>query len=188
MTFSLTTRFKRQSLALWKFLLSFRTRDWCLEDYPIHLVQQSDGPPISGVTEVPAFRADIVNWHCICGLGDTPSAALAHLQDVFRDRKGNGKPLPRPGRVFPAEVSFASSERVDAHPNLKEQFIHEVLGYEWAFISDDSTLRDFSTNDDPKPYFEKIRTVFGVDVSGADSDNLADILDILAIKIVEARK
>lgn len=44
----------------------------------------------------------------------------------------------------PTPVQFAAHERVDAFGFTAETFITEVLGLPWAFISDESTLADFS--------------------------------------------
>ena len=65
---------------------------------------------------------------------------MAALQKTFADVKASPDPLPRPGTG--KSIVFASSDRVDQYPELRDHFIQEVLGLEWAFVSDESSLWD----------------------------------------------
>ena len=181
-------RMTNQFHALWKWFLSFRKRDWELEDYPVYIrSQQSD---LASAFDNPRFKlhryfAQIVNWH-ITGCGDTREKARQDLSSIFAAIKSHkretGKPLPRPGTRVPLE--FVSQQRVKAHAELAEDFIHRVLELESAWISDESSLWDFHADENNDAYITKIKEIYGVDVSDIQSANLAEILE----RIASARK
>lgn len=117
--------------------------------------------------------------------GETPTQAMADLVDQFRrikkgGRLSDGKGMPRPGTKVPVE--FASSDRVSAEPELRDDFIQRILDSEWAFVSDESTLWDFHTETSNDALNAKIKATYGVDVSDLESGNLADILDRITAK------
>ena len=126
--------------------------------------------------------AQIVNWWVIAGGGDTKAEALQELQKSFATVKAEkakeGKKLPRPGTQV--EIEFASRERVNAHPELAEDFIRRVLNLDWAWVSDESSLWDFHSADDNQDFIGKIKEVYGVDVSDIESAKLWQILDRIA--------
>jgi hypothetical protein len=171
--------------AWWKWLLSFRKHNWQLEDYPVALRTQKADPDCA-YDNNPRFKlhgyvAAIINWH-VDGFGETREEALNDLRAKFLARKAKladeGKPMPRPGTKVPIE--FAPQGRVNAHPELKQDFIHRVLDLEGAFISDKSSLWDFHVEENNDALVAKIREVYGVDVNDIDSGNLAEILDRIA--------
>lgn len=49
--------------------------------------------------------------------------------------------MPRPGRSLP--LVFADDTNVRSFGSLPEDFTRRVLGLEWAWISDDSSLWEF---------------------------------------------
>jgi len=101
--------------------------------------------------------------------------ALEELRKNF-DRFKTTKPnLPRPGTRVP--LQFAASERVGQHPELAKDFIKRVLGLDWACISDESSLWDFHGEETNDSVIERIRHVYGVDVSDVYDGNLAKIFD-----------
>ncbi|HTY84575.1 MAG TPA: hypothetical protein VMB19_10160 [Silvibacterium sp.] len=171
---------KEALIAAWKFCLSFRKSAWELTDYPIVIRKQRIADPASSSPEPvhPAYSARIVNWWVVTGCGNNPGEAAEDLTAQFarmRDgRRRDGKPLPRPGTKVPLE--FAPSNRVHAHPELTEDFIQRVLGLDWAFVSDESSLWDFHTDKTNDLFNAKIKDVYGVDVSDIESGNLAMIL------------
>jgi len=116
------------------------------------------------------------------GSGDTKQEALDELGKRFAaeavERTNAGKPLPRPGTHVPIE--FASRQRVDAHPELAEDFTRRVLNLDWAWISDESSLWDFHSSEDNKALIAKINEVYGVDVSDIESARLSEILERIA--------
>jgi hypothetical protein len=178
-------RFADQVRALWKPFLSLRKRDWELTDYPV--VFRIHEPDPSSPYQPPRFKlhrcvASIVNWH-LTGSGDSREEALQSLRGTFAsvklEKQESCKPLPRPGKTVPIE--FASQERVKAHPELAEDFIHRVLGLEWAWISDGSSLWDFHTGENNDALYAKIKEVYGVDVSDIHSAKLQEILERISV-------
>jgi hypothetical protein len=178
---------KEKLLAGWKLCLSFTKRYWEVADYPVVIREQrvepeSERPPSRGVQQ--RYLARIVNWWVMTGGGDTPEQAMADLVDQFGQmkdaRQRNGEAMPRPGGKVPIE--FAPSNRVYTHPELTEDFIKRVLGLDWAFVSDQSSLWDFHTEDANDVLNAKIKEVYGVDVSDLESGNLAEILDRIAVR------
>jgi hypothetical protein len=112
------------------------------------------------------------------GAGDTEEEALADLRKNFANFRAGGHKLPRPGTRVP--IQFASTNRVDSYPALKREFIQRVLELEWVFISDESSLWDFHSDETNQSLLKKIEDIYGVDVSDITSGNLADILERIA--------
>ena len=182
-------RLKNQLRASWKWVLSFGSRDWELEDYPISFRKQEPDPN-GEYDNNPRFKhhsyiASIVNWN-VDGFGDSKDEALRGLLATFAARKAtlaeNGKPLPRPGTNVP--IQFASQEHVNVHPRLTQDFIQRVLGFKWGFVSDESSLWDFHSEETNELLIAKIRSVYGVAVDDIESARLWEILD----RIAEAQK
>jgi hypothetical protein len=86
--------------------------------------------------------------------------------------------MPRPGTHVP--LTFASQERISANSALAREFLQSVLGVEGAWISDESSLWDFTMEDSLDDCFAKIRSLYGVDVSDVPGGNLAGILERIA--------
>lgn len=110
------------------------------------------------------------------GKGSTRQEALDDIRENFERFIATKQPLPRPGTAVPVE--YAASHRVGQHPELTKDFAQRVLDLEWVWISDESSLWDFhhgdATND---RLVERIRSVYGIDVSNITSGNLAEIFD-----------
>jgi hypothetical protein len=161
------------ALMLWKRTLSYRKNEWEFRDYPIRLRIQKDVPDSS------RFWGRILGWN-LDGLGETREDALRELEETFNGRKTvlveSGKPIPRPGTDVP--ITFASQDRVNAHRALLDDFVDRVLGFQWAFVSDESSLSDFHGGDDNGQLVARIKEVYGVDVS--DVGNVAEILERIA--------
>jgi len=109
------------------------------------------------------------------GNGSTKQEAVQELREKFDRFKATHEKLPRPGTKVPIE--FVKSNRVDQHSELAKDFIQRVLEIEWAWISDESSLWDFHGDETNESLTEKIRNIYGVDVSDITSGNLADIFD-----------
>lgn len=166
-----------------KRILSFRKLDWELRDYPIRISEQHFDPAAQAKRlKLPRFCAAIINWWVMDGLGDTREEAIGSLRDRLDKEKirraQQGKALPRPGTHVPLE--YASQDRIDKHRELSEDFIHRILSFERAWISDESSLWDFHADESNKQLFAKIEQTYGVDVSDIESGNLAEILDRIA--------
>jgi hypothetical protein len=179
-----TVRLKNQIAALWKRCLSFRKHDWELSDYPVAIREQEVHPDYSSARFTQhRFVAHIVNW-AVTGGGDTPQGAMSDLQDKFQSIKSawklEGRPLLRPGTV--GQIEFASQERVGVNQDLSEEFIRRILELDWAWISDESSLWDFHTNETNELFYAKIMEVYGVDVSDIESAKLSEILDRIGAK------
>jgi hypothetical protein len=163
----------QQLLAFWKRLLSFLKTEWTLRDYPVRVKKQADTSP-----EIPKYCAQIVNWWIMTGLGNTEEEALLELQRSLEDFKQREGYLPRPGTGMPIE--FAPTIGIAAHAETSRRFIDEVLGFsanDPVFISDQSSLYDFEGTSTGTDLDEKIRAVFGVDVSDIEDRNLVRIFE-----------
>jgi hypothetical protein len=86
-----------------------------------------------------------------------------------------GEPLPRPGSY--KAIEFAKSEKLEGYPEIEEDFVRHILDVEWAFLSDESSLWDFSSDDDLKELYERIRKRYGIDVSDIEGANLVATFD-----------
>jgi hypothetical protein len=175
------TRFSNQLRAFWKFCLSFQKHDWELDDYPVVFRTQKTNPASvyhSSRFKLHHYLASIVNWH-LTGSGDSREEALQKLCDTFAaakaKKKEKGKRLPRPGTRAPIE--FAAQKRVNTYAELSEDFIHRVLELESAWISDESSLWDFHTDETNAALCARIKEIYGVDVSDIKSGLLCEIFD-----------
>jgi hypothetical protein len=178
------TRTANRLRCLWKLCLSVRKRDWELGDYPVVSCQQKVYSKYKGTRfEQRPYSAFILNWG-LTGRGDSERAALEDLRQHFAtdkaERTRSGTPLPRPGAGAP--VQFASQERVSAHPELTEDFVHRVLELKWAWISDESSLWDFHQEETNEPLISRIKELYNVDVSDLKSARLSEILERIAGK------
>ena len=117
----------------------------------------------------------MVNWPAMSGNGDRRQEALENIRKSFDRFVATKERLPRPGTRVP--LKFAASNRVSQHPKLTKDFSQRVLDLDWVWISDQSSLWDFHGEATNEKLVEKIRRVYGVDVSDITSGNLADIFD-----------
>lgn len=74
-------------------------------------------------------------------------------------------------------LEFASKEKIQPYSEIAEQFIELVLDLQWVFLSDESSLYDFVSIDKVADLEEKIKEVFGVDVSDIEDKNLFKIFE-----------
>lgn len=74
-------------------------------------------------------------------------------------------------------ITFASNDDIQAHSETSKRFINLVLGLEWALITNESSLDDFSVIEDVADLEEKIKKVFGVDISDIEDGNLLKIFE-----------
>jgi hypothetical protein len=107
------------------------------------------------------------------GAGDSREAALADAKQKFAARLTSGEKMWRPGTG--PKLEFASNEAASRYPELRDDFVHNVLGLEWAWISDESSLWDFHSDEDNSDIYQKIGEIYGVDVSHIAGANLAQI-------------
>ena len=84
----------------------------------------------------------------------------------------------RPGVNAPIE--FAAQDLISVNRELSEDFIRRVLNLDWAWISDESSLRDFHTDETNEQLSAKILEIYGVDVSDIESARVSEILNRIA--------
>jgi len=168
-----------QTRAAWKRLTSTFKSEWTIGDYPINtrFHRPSEASPSSRLKPF-LWTATVVNWPGMSGGGNTRQEALEDLRIRFQQFKATNKELPRPGTKVP--IQFATRTRVDGHAELAKDFTERILGLEWAWISDESSLWDFHDEGTNDALIQKIRSTYGVDVSDISSGNLADIFDRIA--------
>jgi hypothetical protein len=161
-----------------KWCHSFTKKDWELDDYPISIKRQELDLNLPARFTQQQYWARVLGWHIGAG-GASRSAALKTLGEQFAERKkdwlSRGKPLPRPGVRVPIE--FASQERVNAHAELADDFIHRVLGLGSAWISDESSLWNFHFEENNDALVAKTFEVYGVDISDIESARLWEIFE-----------
>ena len=155
--------------ALWKFVLSFRKREWTIDDYPVKV---TDYGPVEakGRLKPSRWTAQIINWLHMRGDADTREGSLLELQRQLDAHLREQGSLPRPGTGRRLEVTFAAAERVEANYDLVADVVRRVIGMEPenCFVSDESTLWDFHQGEDNAEYFRKILLLYHVDVSDLD--------------------
>jgi len=86
--------------------------------------------------------------------------------------------MPRPGSYVPIE--FASTDRVDFDPQLRDDFISNVLGFsreDPVFISDQSSICDFGDDERIQEIRTKIREIYGVEITKPEPVYIADVFD-----------
>jgi len=115
------------------------------------------------------------------GHGDTKEAARADLRKNFLALKQSGERLPRPGTGLPIE--YAADRYIRSYDEIARDFSARILDldYDSCFISDESSLWDFSEPESLDEVFAKIREVYDVDVSDIEKANLVDIFERIRI-------
>jgi hypothetical protein len=109
------------------------------------------------------------------GYGESREAAMLNLRENFTRYRLKGEPLPRPGSY--KAIEFAWSEKLEAYREIEEVFVQHILDVEWAFLSDESSLWDFSMDETLTELYERIRKRYCVDVSDVEGANLVAIFD-----------
>jgi hypothetical protein len=90
--------------------------------------------------------------------------------------------MPRPGSHVPIE--FAPTDRVDADPQLRDEFIQQVLGFgpeDPVFISDQSSICDFGDDDRILEIRNRIKEVYGIEITKPEPVYLADLFDTIRL-------
>jgi uncharacterized protein YaaR (DUF327 family) len=76
----------------------------------------------------------------------------------------------------PLEIA-PPSEEIQSYSEIVERFITLVLDCSYVFISDESSLYDFEIIEEVNVFEERIKEVFGVDVSDIEDKNLLKIFE-----------
>jgi hypothetical protein len=155
-----------------------------LEDYPVVFrTQDIDSEPRPKRLQRKPHTAQVVNWW-LCGIGDSREEAYFELSRNFRNaiaaRRSEGKRPFRPGTTPP--ILFAESTRIAGAGELAEDFVQRVLGFEWAMMTDESSLWDFHSEETNDALIAKIREVYGVDVSDIEPARVCEILERISAK------
>jgi hypothetical protein len=165
----------------WKRILSYRRHQWTFEDYPIVVRRQSfDGVP-DEMEHESRYWARILGW-LIDETAPTRTEALIKLGSRYEMRKQlrieKGESIPRPGTKVP--IQFASRDRVNAHEDLAIDFVHRVLQLEWALITDESSLWDFTAGQSIQEFQDRTLLIYQTAVYDIEGGNLAAILERIA--------
>jgi hypothetical protein len=78
------------------------------------------------------------------------------------------------------EIEFAPQEKIGVHESLAQDFLLRIFDIEGAWISDESILWDFQRGASDAETFERIKQIYGVDVSDIKSGNVSLILNRIA--------
>jgi hypothetical protein len=145
-----------------KFLRSFLTPDWSLENYPVRVLQRSGKG--AGRRKPFTWTAQIVDWWHMRGDGFRREEALQRLRERFAAYKA-ANPLPRPGGGAPFECELAAADVIEANREIVDDLLRRVIGMELAdcLVTDESSLWDFHNQESNAPYLEKIRDLYGVE-------------------------
>jgi len=163
-----------QIKALIKFILSFFKNNWEINDYPIRLRLQKNAPDNS------KYFYQIINWWTVTGLGATKEEAFNNLITAFNDQVMNKGYKPRPGKE--QKIKFVSTSIIDENYELVEHFLKTIIGFKEdspVFISDESSLWDFTFKNDINKYYDKIKNVYKIDLKEKNIDKIADIILII---------
>lgn len=173
-----TQTWSAQLLARWKYLLSFRKSNWDFEDYPVIVRKQGNAGQSWGEDArftTPPYIARMVNWTGLDGFGDTPVAAKQDLKEAFDRACARRGSQPRPGTEVP--IQLAPPAKIEVTPELKQEFLHSVLGVEWALITDETELWHFALGGSVKDLYEKIDALYGINVRDVPDGKVARILE-----------
>jgi hypothetical protein len=169
---------------------SFFKRTWKFSDYPLDYIDQGEcSPDLPERRQFKRWRLDLTNWYEMSGLGDSREAALADARGKFSARIAAGEKLCRPGTgpgstpFGKPKITFPENQKIDEYPEFRDDFIAEILGLSWAWVTDESSLWDFHSKRDNGEEFCKIGEVYGVDVSHITDAKLVDILFDIMSKI-----
>ena len=171
-----------QLRALWKWLLSWRKREWSPSDYPLRYREQFPDPnldPAHG--KPPRWNLQVMNWWQMGGLGETREDAYADFEARFAMLREAGTPPPRPGRGLP--LTFAASTVIERHEDLCRDLLSQILdlNYDECFISDESSLYDFvASKTEANQLAERIENHYRVVLPEREKLLVSEILKAIA--------
>ena len=153
-----------------KYALSFRKREWELDDYPVRLVYHDSS---AGPGTFNGWMASILKWWLI-GTGPTKEAALQQLSDNLAAAKVAGN-HPRPGTRPP--MQFGPADRIGAHGDFAYEFVERVTGITPMFMSDATSLADFADGEEFEDVRRKVSLLFGLEAASIIEGPLWQVLD-----------
>jgi hypothetical protein len=163
--------------AFWKLFLSYFKTNWKIEDYPLRC------KILKNVVADNKYYIQVINWWTLSGLGSTKEEALKSLRRNFEIQIKSKAYIPRPGTNVP--IQFASSQKIDNNKDITDDFIEKILGFSTedpVFISDESSLYDFSEDGNLQTYSKKIQKIYGIDISNIKDGKISKIIEKIASK------
>lgn len=171
-----------QLRALWKWLASWRKREWGPADYPLRYREQLPDSELEAIQgTLPRWDLQVVNWWQMGGLGDTQAEAFADFEARFAALREDGTAPPRPGRGLP--LVFASSTIIERHEALARDFVSQILdlNYDECFISDESSLYDFvSSESEATDLVARIETHYSLTLLPRDGLLISELVEAIA--------
>jgi len=142
--------------AIYKYILSFRKKDWEFEDYPLETWENTN----SEQADI-KFVASLTNWALFVAHGESKKIAVENLKNKFTEFKANNPEIPRPGKNVP--VQFAETTEIDKYELIAVDFFDKIIGmnYYSCFISDYSSLEEFDI--DVEEAIKKIKTYYNIE-------------------------
>jgi hypothetical protein len=142
--------------AYYKYILSFRKKDWEFKDYPLETWENTNAEQ----NEI-KFVAKFTNWSLFVAHGESKKIAIENLKNQFRDFKANNVEIPRPGKNVP--IQFAATTEIEKYESIAVDFFDRIIGIEYynCFISDYSCLDEFDI--DVEEAIRKIKTYYNIE-------------------------
>jgi hypothetical protein len=166
------------------FPKSFFKRDWVLDDYPVrlrHQVADEHHLDLGPDYKLVPWDAQIINWWQMNGGGETRQEAYADLKRNFLEFKATGNSLPRPGTGLPLESAPTTivGDLDEVMAGFEEKIL-EAYGIGEVVITDNSSLHDFAPYPSVHDSINRIREVYGIDVSDVPGLYMAEIPAMIA--------
>jgi hypothetical protein len=160
----------------WVWMLSFANAKRTIANYPLRF-RHYDNSAYGGPARLRPvdWTVQVIRWTGMQGHGATKEEAMQNLRENFSRFEERGEPLPRPGSY--KGIEFASSEKIERFPDIEKDFIAHILNVEWAWLTDESSLWDFSQDETLDEFYSCIRTRYAVDVSDIEGAKLVSIFE-----------
>jgi hypothetical protein len=122
----------------------------------------------------------VINWWSLIGIGPTKAKSLENIEENYKKEiQASGYPT-RPGTKVP--IKFSATSIIDKYPELVDEFIETILEHVsmFVFVSDSTSLYDFSQEESLDTYYDKIEKIYNVNVRDIKDGNLANIIERIA--------
>ena len=159
------------------FLLSYGTRKWTIDDYPVKIEVQRDsiGLRTEHLVALP-YLARIEGWPQMNAAGLDARQARAALGRSLEHARTKG-PLPRPGVACSRQVwTIAPSDEIDAYGELPYELSGVLWGSQAALLTDASRVRHGWPSAAPGEIEACVREHYGIDVSDLDDPTLLEVV------------
>ncbi|RUT28047.1 hypothetical protein EJP77_18705 [Paenibacillus zeisoli] len=169
--------FLRPYKAIYKRCLSYFTKNWDLENFPIEYRKQEMSDLTGTHLTMYPWEARIINWFWMNGDGHSKEEAYKNLEERFKKHVSKGREIPRPGTRM--TLTFASSDKIEHLDEETVEFFRIVfnMDYHGMFISDESSIYDFCWSDELIEEKAKIiNQHYGIEINKIEGLRIADIL------------